>query len=99
MRIEGTITKIFDLKEGVSKATGVTWYSRDIAVSWREEVQTSTGVIFTKDHSIVVALRGENAKNFTLHEGTRVGLHVSFVTNEFNGRLIQNIYCTSIYVN
>ena len=98
MRVSGKITKIYELKEGVSQSNGSAWACRDILIEWTEEGRFSDGNTFTKEESMIVSLRGDNARSFRLDVGVQVEMIVSFKTHEYKGRQIQNIYSNSIFV-
>ena len=98
MRIIGTITKIGELKESVAKDSGNVWCNRDITVVWNEETKYSDGRVKTHEQALLMTLKGDNARNFSLEEGTRVETLVSFSVNHYNQRDYLNVYCSGIYV-
>lgn len=98
MRITGTLTKVGDLKEGVARETGNVWCNRDITVVWNEETKYSDGRVKAHEQAMLMTLKGDNARNFSLKVGTRVEALVTFNVNHYNQRDYQNIYCSGIYV-
>ena len=98
MRIIGTITKVGELKEGVAKDSGNVWCNRNITVAWSEETKYSDGKVKTHEQSMLLTLKGDNARNFSLDVGTKVEALVSVSVNHFNERDYQNVYCSGIHV-
>ncbi|MBQ9665980.1 MAG: hypothetical protein IJV33_05885 [Bacteroidaceae bacterium] len=98
MRITGTLTKVGDLKQGVAQESGNVWCNRDITITWSEETKYSDGRVKTHEQALLMTLKGDNARNFSLEVGTRVETLVGFSVNHYKERDYQNVYCSSIYV-
>ncbi len=98
MRISGTITKVGELQQGVAKESGNVWCNRNITVAWNEETKYSDGRVKTHEQAMLMTLKGDNARNFSLEVGTKVEALVSVNVNHYNDRDYQNVYCSSIYV-
>ncbi|MBR1520219.1 MAG: hypothetical protein IJ635_03170 [Bacteroidaceae bacterium] len=52
----------------------------------------------THEQALLMTLKGDNARNFSLEVGTRVETLVGFSVNRYKERDYQNVYCSSIYV-
>ena len=98
MRIVGTLTKVGTLKEGVARETGNVWCNRNITVVWNEETKYSDGRVKAHEQAMLMTLKGDNARNFSLKVGARVEALVTFNVNHYNAHDYQNIYCSGIYV-
>ena len=98
MRIIGTITKVGNLKEGVAKESGNVWCNRDITIVWNEETKYSYGRVKTHEQALLMTLKGDNARNFSLEVGAKVEALVSLSVNHYKEHDYQNVYCSGIYV-
>lgn len=98
MRIIGTITKVGNLKEGVAKESGNVWCNRDITIVWNEETKYSDGRVKTHEQALLMTLKGDNARNFSLEVGAKVEALVSLSVNNYKEHDYQNVYCSGIYV-
>lgn len=67
-------------------------------LTWSEETKYSDGRVKTHEQALLMTLKGDNARNFSLEVGTRVETLVGFSVNRYKERDYQNVYCSSIYV-
>ena len=91
MKIECKIKSIGEHKSAQNATTGNTWHRLPIEVTWTEQRQGKDCSFYNVEHSLVVELRGDNAKDFSLNVGQSVTMDIHFSTYEWNGKILNNV--------
>lgn len=86
MEVIGKISRIFDVRDGISQRTGETWVSQDFMIEyfWWQNQQTPSRMVF----SIFGAERIQDAD---LKEGEEVKIRYHVDAREYNGRWFNDV--------
>ena len=91
MKLDCKIKSILEARSGLKKDNTTYWYSQKIEVEWQEAKTRNDGTIYAVDQSLVVRLFGDMAKNFTLPVGQSITLDIHCETNEYQGKMYNDI--------